>query len=85
MFRMNWRHSAAAGLLLAAPLVSACDDQQTAEKTGQEIGRAVDQAAERVGEATKDIGSKAGQLMQDAGNAIQREAQEAKRDEPAKQ
>lgn len=84
MSRMHWKRSAAVAVLLALPLLAACDDQQTAEKTGQEIGRAVDQTAERVGEAAKDIGSKAGQMMQDAGRAIEREAQDAKRDQPAK-
>ncbi len=82
--RQTWTRAAAITALLALPILSACDDQQTAEKTGQEIGRAIDRTAERVGEATKDIGSKAGQMMQDAGRAIEREAHEARDGEDAK-
>ncbi|MBP2312066.1 hypothetical protein [Azospirillum soli] len=78
MLRQTWTRAAAVAALLALPILSACDDQQTAEKAGQEIGRAIDQTAERVGEATKDIGAKAGQMMQDAGSAIERKAQDAK-------
>ena len=65
---------------LALPLLAACDDQQSAEKTGQDIGRAVDKTAERVGEAAKDFGAEAGRMLQDAGAAIRQKAHESKQD-----
>ncbi|MBK3777038.1 hypothetical protein JJL56_04825 [Azospirillum sp. YIM DDC1] len=81
MARRNGIRTAVLALpLLALPLLAACDDQQSAEKTGQEIGRTVDQTAERVGEAAKGIGAEAGRMMQDAGAAIQQKARDAKDD-----
>lgn len=81
MARRHVIRSAAFALpLLALPLLAACDDQQSAEKTGQNIGRAVDQTAERAGEAAKDATAKAGQMLQNAGDAIQQKARDAKQD-----
>lgn len=76
MTRMH-RMAAIAALLLL-PALAACDDQQSAEKTGQEIGRAVDQTAERVGEAAGDAARGAGQWLQDAGRSLEREAKDAR-------
>ncbi len=70
----------AAAVLLSLPIV-ACDEQQSAEKTGQEIGRALDQAADQVGEAAGDVAAGAGRLMRDAGQAIERTATDAKEPE----
>src|SRR5690242_12022324 len=46
---------AAAALLLASTLVlaAACDEKHAAEKTGEAVGRSVDQVAEKVGPAVK--------------------------------
>ena len=80
---MPWRivgRLVAVAVLLALPLAG-CDDQQSAEKTGQEIGRAVDQAAERVGEVTDDLAARAGRAMQGLGTDIERAAREANRPE----
>jgi hypothetical protein len=74
------RNAAFALSLLAVPLVAGCDDQQSAEKTGQEIGRTVDQTADRAGEAAKDATAKAGRMLQDAGEAIQQKARDGKQD-----
>ncbi|MBP2294184.1 hypothetical protein [Azospirillum rugosum] len=74
------RTAALALSLLTMPLVAGCDDQQSAEKTGQEIGRTVDQTADRAGEAAKDATAKAGQMLQNAGEAIQQKARDAKQD-----
>lgn len=73
------RTAALALSLLTMPLVAGCDDQ-SAEKTGQEIGRAVDQTADRAGDAAKDATAKAGQMLQNAGEAIQQKARDAKQD-----
>ncbi|WP_448205769.1 hypothetical protein [Azospirillum sp. sgz302134] len=81
MPRSHMTRAAALALsLLTLPLVAACDDQQSAEKTGQEIGRAVDQTAERAGEAAKDATAKAGRMLENAGEAIEQKAREAKQD-----
>ncbi|HYD66666.1 hypothetical protein [Azospirillum sp.] len=69
---------AAVAALLLLPALAACDDQQTAEKTGQEIGRAVDQTAERAGEVAGDAAREAGRWLQDAGRSLEREAKGAK-------
>ena len=80
MVRRHMIRSAAFALsLLALPLLAACDDQ-SAEKTGQEIGRPVDQTADRAGEAAKDATAKAGRMLKDAGQAIQQRARDARDD-----
>ncbi len=80
----------AALALLSVPVLAGCDDQQTAEKTGQEVGRALDQAAEKVGKAAGDAAAGAGRLMRDAGRALEGEerdgeAREGRGDGPAAQ
>jgi len=72
------RGLAAALLLAPALLVAGCDDQQSAEKTGAEVGRAVGQTAERIGEAAKNATEKAGETLQNAGDAIEKKAEDAK-------
>lgn len=80
MARRHVIRSAAFALpLLALPYLAGCDDQ-SAEKTGQNIGRAVDQTADRAGEAAKDATAKAGRMLQDAGDAIQQKARDARQD-----
>ncbi len=84
MHRIHFMRRITAALLLSLPIV-ACDEQQSAEKTGQEIGRALDQAAGQVGEAAGEVAAGAGRLMRDAGQAIERTVRDTAREteEPA--
>ncbi|HYH37905.1 MAG TPA: hypothetical protein VD860_06765 [Azospirillum sp.] len=84
MFGNPFLRILAIAAVLTVPL-AACDDQNSAENAGAEVGRAVDQAAERVGEAAGDVARGAGQMMRDAGEAIERAARDPRgTEEPPK-
>src|SRR4051812_49738004 len=73
---------AAAALLLASTLVlaAACDDKHAAEKTGEAVGRSVDQVAEKVGAAGKQSTQAGGPAPANARQWIEGKAHAAKED-----
>lgn len=65
-------------LLFAVPLVAACDNEGPAERTGEEIGRSIDNAGDNVGDAADNATENLGEAMQDAGDAIEDAANDAR-------